>query len=124
MPDSALGRKKSAFATKLALDTEPGLVMLGAMHMGYTERVTDVRRIIDAAMQLPEEERSRLATMLRDSLGDGSTRAEIDAAVLAEVKRRLEDLDSGRTTPLPYEQVKQKLHAAVERARGRRASAG
>jgi putative addiction module component (TIGR02574 family) len=119
LPDSEPVGKKSAFAT-----ATPGPPESAPRNLGYTGGVTDLERIIDAAMQLPEDERARLATMLRDSLGDGSTQADIDAAVLAEVRRRLENVDSGRTTPIPYEQVKRKLDATIERARGRRASAG
>jgi putative addiction module component (TIGR02574 family) len=85
--------------------------------------VTDeASRILDAAMQLPEVERARLATLLRDSVGDGSTQEDLDAAVLAEVKRRLDNLDSGRTQAIPYEEIKRKLRATVERARSQRAS--
>ena len=75
-------------------------------------------------MKLPKDERARLATVLRDSTGDGSTQEEIDAAVLAEVKRRLDSLDSGRTQAIPYEEIKRKLRATVERARNQRASTG
>ncbi len=42
---------------------------------------------------------------------------EMDAATLAEAKRRLADLDSGRTQAVPYQEIKRKLHATVERAR-------
>jgi len=82
----------------------------------------EARRILDAAMQLPQVERARLATILADSIGDGSNQEEVDAAVLAEAKRRLDNLDSGRTQAVPYEEIKRKLRATVERARVRSAS--
>jgi putative addiction module component (TIGR02574 family) len=68
-------------------------------------------------MSLPEDERARLATMLQDSLGDGSTQAEVDAAILKEVQRRLDDFDNGRTSTVSHGTVSAKLRAAVERAR-------
>ena len=69
-------------------------------------------------MALPEVERARLAFVLRDSIGDGSSQEEIDAAVLEEVKRRRDNLRSGRTKPVPYEEVRRKLDAMIERGRG------
>ena len=83
----------------------------------------EVSQVLDAAMQLPAVERARLATILADSVGDGSPQDEVDAATLAEAKRRLADLDSGRTRAVPYEQIKHKLRSTIDRAR-RRASAG
>ena len=79
--------------------------------------------VLDAAMRLPELERARLATILADSVGDGVAQEQLDAAALAEAKRRLARLDSGETEAVSYEAIKRKLHESVERAR-RRASAG
>lgn len=83
----------------------------------------EASEILGAAMLLSEPERARLAAILADSIGDGTPQDEIDAATLAEAKRRLADLDSGRTQAVPYLEIKQKLHATVERAR-RLASTG
>lgn len=83
----------------------------------------EASEILGAAMLLSEPERARLAAILADSIGDGTPQDEIDAATLAEAKRRLADLDSGRTQAVPYREIKQKLHATVERAR-RLASTG
>lgn len=84
----------------------------------------EAQRILEAAMRLPDSERAVLAAILKDSLGDASAPDEIEAAWLSEVKRRMADIDSGRSTTVPWEEVKQRLHARIERARGRRASAG
>lgn len=83
----------------------------------------EASEILGAAMKLSELERARLAAILADSIGDGTPQDEIDAATLAEAKRRLADLDSGRTQAVPYPEIRQKLHATVERAR-RLASTG
>jgi putative addiction module component (TIGR02574 family) len=101
-----------------------------AARFGRPDRATladvtdEAKRILEAAMALPDSERAMLAAVLTDSLGDGSTPEEIEAAWLLEVKRRIADLDSGRSVPVPWEEVRQELHAKIERARGRRASAG
>jgi len=96
----------------------------------HTERATragvtdEASRILDAALELPERERAMLTAVLTDSLGDGSTSEEIEAAWSLEINRRIADLDSGRTAPVPWEEVRRDLHAKIERARRRRARAG
>ncbi|MFV8751585.1 addiction module protein [Nannocystaceae bacterium ST9] len=77
-----------------------------------------------AAMQLPDDERAELAAILTDSIGDGSSAAEIEAAWIVEAKRRLEDIRSGKSKTLPFEEVDRKLRAMIERARVRQASIG
>ena len=67
-------------------------------------------------MKLPEVERARLATILADSIGDAS-QEKIDAAALAEAKRRLERLDAGQTQAVSYDEIKRKLHGTIDRAR-------
>ncbi|MFO7562421.1 MAG: addiction module protein [Enhygromyxa sp.] len=83
---------------------------------------TEASQIIEAAMKLPDAERAFVAAVLTDSIGDGSTREEIEAAWLAEVKRRRDDLDAGRTQPVPWEDVREKLHSKIRRARERRSA--
>ena len=80
---------------------------------------TEASRIIEAALKLPNSERAYVAAVLTDSIGDGSTQEEIDAAWLEEVKRRRDDLDAGRTQAVPWEDVREKLHAKIKRARER-----
>jgi putative addiction module component (TIGR02574 family) len=84
----------------------------------------DAMRILEAALALPEDERARLATVLRDSIAHDAAQDEIDAAILAEVKRRREDLRSGRTKAVSYDEIRRKLDAMIELGRQREASAG
>jgi len=79
----------------------------------------ETERILEAAMKLPDDERAELVAMLADSIGDGSSDEEIEAAWLAEAKRRLEDLRSGRSKPVSFDEVNQKLRAMLDRARER-----
>lgn len=83
----------------------------------------DAMQILEAALALPEAERARLASVLQDSVTHGATQEEIDAAILEEVERRRDDLRSGRTKGVPWEEVRRKLDAMIELAR-RRASTG
>ena len=72
--------------------------------------------ILDAAMELPEDERAELAAILADSVGDGRSVAEIDAAWLSVARRRLEDVRSGRATLIPTEEVERQLEELLHRA--------
>lgn len=92
------------------------------VELAYNPVVTSVQEILEAAMQLPEDERACIVTVLQDSLGDGTTQAEVDAAVLAEVRRRLERYERGETVAIPFEQVQAKLDAFIERAQQQLAS--
>jgi putative addiction module component (TIGR02574 family) len=85
---------------------------------------SDAERILEAALRLPETDRIELAAMLEDSVGDGSTDEEIEAVWIAEVKRRIEDVESGKSKPVPWEEVRRELFAMVGLANRRRASAG
>lgn len=84
----------------------------------------EAERLLEAAMKLPDAERAELAAILADSIGDGSPEAEIEAAWIAEAKRRLEDIRSGKSKTIPWEQVDRKLRAMLDGARNRPASAG
>jgi putative addiction module component (TIGR02574 family) len=52
-------------------------------------------RVLDAALALPEPERTELAAILTDSIGDRSSPDEIEADWLADAKRRLAAIERG-----------------------------
>jgi len=72
--------------------------------------------ILEAAMALPEDERAELAAILTDSIGDDRSQTEIDAAWLAEAKRRLEEVRAGRATLVPTEEVERELEELLVNA--------
>lgn len=78
-------------------------------------------RILAAAMDLPHEDRTEFAVILLDSLGGGRSTEDIDAAWIVEIRRRLEEVRSGRATLIPSEDVERELdeliHAAAHDAR-------
>lgn len=82
----------------------------------------EARRIFEAAMQLPDAERAALASVLKDSVGDGSSLEEIEAAWIAEAERRRDDLRAGRTTAVPWQDVRREIFEMIEHARERRAT--
>ena len=55
----------------------------------------EARRILAAALKLPQSERAAIAAILVDCMGDGSSSEEIEASWIAEAKRRAEAIDRG-----------------------------
>jgi putative addiction module component (TIGR02574 family) len=66
--------------------------------------------ILEAALSLPRESKLKLAEQILDSV-DRNDSAEIDAAWVAEAKRRLEELDRGEAHTVPAEQVFARIRA-------------
>lgn len=89
--------------------------LAGDSRTSYTRRVTaEAERVLEAALDLPEDERAELAAILTDSLGDGSPDAQIEAAWVAEAKRRLADIRSGKSKTVAWEDVERELDELIE----------
>ncbi|HWH81206.1 MAG TPA: addiction module protein [Burkholderiaceae bacterium] len=73
------------------------------------------------ALQLPLEERGRLAGRLLESLEPEphDTPENIAKAWDEELARRIEEMEAGRTESVPYEQVRAELRALIDSRRGR-----
>lgn len=65
------------------------------------------------AYALPEDQRIRLANSLYESVGDEerASEAEIEAAWGDEIKRRLDEIDSGAVELIPMEDVLARMNA-------------
>lgn len=89
--------------------------------MGYPVLMSsEAKRVLHAALALPVHEREVLIESLEESLDEG-TPEEIEAAWIAEAKRRLADIERGDATPVSAEGTLAMMDAAIERARARRA---
>jgi putative addiction module component (TIGR02574 family) len=76
--------------------------------------VTDeVADIIKKALALPPEARAAIANSLVESLGQIADDVEIEEAWSQEIKRRIEDIDSGKVQLIPYEEVRRRLLARL-----------
>ncbi len=64
------------------------------------------------ALDLDERERADLVARLIESL-DTEVEPGVEAAWLAEVERRMEDLDSGKAQSIPWEEVRARLFRDV-----------
>ena len=70
--------------------------------------------VLSAALALPPDERLALASELLASVEQPWT-DEWERAWAAELDRRAEDLESGRVKGIPWEEVRQRLRASLER---------
>ena len=66
-------------------------------------------------MKLPDRERAQLVTILADAMDEGPADDEILAAWVAESKRRLEDVRSGRVQTSPAAEVFGRARAMLDR---------
>ena len=67
---------------------------------------TQLQSLLDAALLLPESERGELAARLMESLEDIP---EFHEEWDEEIRRRLNDMRSGRDLGIPWEQVRKEL---------------
>lgn len=82
----------------------------------------DAERVLDAALKLTEGERAGLAAILVDSLGDGHSQDDVDAAWLAEAKDRLERVRAGTSELIASEEVEDELDRIIETHVSKRAA--
>jgi putative addiction module component (TIGR02574 family) len=69
-----------------------------------------VQKILEEALTLPPAERADLAASLLDSLDEGQDDA-VDEAWAEEIKRRIEDVDSGRVKTIPWSEARKRFLA-------------
>ena len=73
----------------------------------------NAKKLLEAALSLPAEERAHLARSLLGSL-DGPAEAEIEAAWITEIEKRAKDLGDGSMVPVDWaaarERIRRRLH--------------
>lgn len=69
----------------------------------------DLNDLLKKAMSLPPEDRAALANSLLESLGE--TEDDAEDAWDDEIKRRVDDIRSGRVKTIPGEQVLERLNS-------------
>jgi putative addiction module component (TIGR02574 family) len=68
-----------------------------------------VSELLEKALSLSTQERGLLAARLIDSLDDEQEEEGVEAAWDEEIKRRVDDIRSGRVKTIPGEQVLREL---------------
>ena len=71
--------------------------------------------VLEAAMQLSQDDRDWLARELSHPPGDGSTEEERDAAWSDEIKRRVEAIRNGTAKTYSLEEVEARLGLPLHR---------
>ncbi|WP_437760266.1 addiction module protein [Sorangium sp. So ce1389] len=66
------------------------------------------KELLDEAMKLPERERRVLALRLLESVGDDSPE-DIERAWAEEARKRLDDIRSGRSQPVPWDEARGRI---------------
>jgi putative addiction module component (TIGR02574 family) len=76
----------------------------------------EASEILKRALALPSEARAAIASSLLESLDEGPTDESVEAAWSDEIKRRIEEIDSGKVQLIPYEEVRRRLAAMLSDA--------
>ena len=76
------------------------------------------KKILDAALELPEKEKFRVIEGLLAVI-EGETDPAAEAAWADEIARRTHQIEHGEVKPVPWDTVKKK---AAERIRGKRSA--
>ena len=74
----------------------------------------DARQILSEALRLSVDERAALASELIQSL-ESEIDADAEAAWSAEIRSRLERVDAGTATTIPWSEARRRIHAAAGR---------
>jgi putative addiction module component (TIGR02574 family) len=74
----------------------------------------DAKQLLAEALRLSAEERAALAGELIQSL-EREVDAEAEAAWSEEIRVRLERLDAGTATTIPWSEARRRIHAAAGR---------
>ena len=69
---------------------------------------TTAKQLYDNALQLPDSERSELAAWLIESL-DPEVDRDVEKAWDVEIKRRIDELDSGAVTAIPWPEARRMI---------------
>ena len=76
----------------------------------------EVSELLKRALALPPESRAALAGSLLESLDEQLAEEGIEAAWDEEIKRRIDEIDSGKVQMIPYEEVRRRLAARLSDA--------
>ncbi len=73
----------------------------------------EVSDLLKKALALPPEARAALAGSLLESLEEHPADEGVNEAWAEEIKRRIEEIDSGKVRLIPYEEVRRRLAARL-----------
>jgi hypothetical protein len=74
----------------------------------------DPKRVFEEALQLPEQARAALAAELIATLDDKND-PDAEALWSVEIRKRLDEIDSGAVRPVPWSEARRRIFAAAGR---------
>ena len=77
-----------------------------------------VSELLEKALTLSTEERRLLVSRLGETLEDEVADEGVEAAWDEEIKRRVDDIRSGRVPTIPGQRVRERLDARLRNGRG------
>ena len=75
-----------------------------------------VKRILEAALQLPDNEREQLVDELKATLHSGFATDEVERAWASEIERRSQEIDSGKAVLRDWDEVRDEILAELRGA--------
>ena len=66
-------------------------------------------RLLDEALQLPDQDRAELALRLLDSVGEPTD--QVERAWIEEAKQRLAEIESGQVQTVPWSEARVRIFA-------------
>jgi putative addiction module component (TIGR02574 family) len=67
----------------------------------------NAKKLLEKALELPDESRAELAAALIESLDErGDSADEVESSWSAEIERRIRDVESGAVKPIPWEEAR------------------
>jgi len=70
---------------------------------------SDALKLLDQALQLPEEDRAELAVRLLASVGEPAE--EVERAWIEEAERRFGEIERGEVLTVPWSEVRERIFA-------------
>ena len=92
--------------------------MRAAVAAGEALHVVPFLTLVDAALQLPVEERRLLDERLQQSLDEDPNWPHYDEETLQMFERRIAEVESGAVKTIPFEEAMEHVRAALKRQRG------
>lgn len=77
--------------------------------------VRNVETLLEAALRLSEAERGELAAKLLDSLEEDPD-GDVDATWGEEIRLRIEEIESGKEVPIPWDQARKMIFGDEDNA--------
>ncbi len=75
------------------------------------------KKLLDEILQLPKDERERIAEEVWLSLHDEDEEGDVEAAWDEEIKKRLDEIDSGKVEMVPFDEVMSQIEKSLREKR-------